>query len=368
MKSSIVLVLFLAYSVMVAQKQFSDTIPFQNNLGLIVVPIKFNGVEKKFMFDTGATHSVGFSWVENELSRTSKTIKITSSSRRKSRLRYYKSDSVNLASAKITKHRILMTGDSDIFSCYNIDGVLGVDIIGEFNWVINYDKKFLVMYHKGFFPDDLKKMHKIDFSYIDKKPWAFLNFGNKRIRFLLDTGATFSDINTKSYQGIQSIDHIQREAYSGFFDFKGDLTQLKSLIMRFPSVTTNDVTINGIFEVSKKSSKIGNALWKNNILFLSLDRAILYTNLKEIEEYHMDYGCAFVYQQNKIKVVKVLGDSEAWKQGLRQGDEVKMINGKTFQDFCSLQQFQEETSKNAMDVTITLPNNTNIVLKKKKVL
>ena len=31
-----------------------DTIPFRNDLGLIIIPITYNGVEKQFAFDTGA--------------------------------------------------------------------------------------------------------------------------------------------------------------------------------------------------------------------------------------------------------------------------------------------------------------------------
>ncbi|MFD2562284.1 aspartyl protease family protein [Aquimarina rubra] len=369
MKSRIVLVLFLLYcGIIVAQKQFNDTIPFRNDLGLIMIPIKFNGVEKNFIFDTGATNSVGFSWVRNELAKTSKTLKITSSSRKKSRLRYYKSDSVNLASAKITKHRILMTGDSDIFSCYDIDGVLGVDIIAQFNWAINFDQQYLVMYPKDFLPDEAKEMYPIDFDYTNRRPGVFLKFGSEQIRFLLDTGATYSDIYTKDYDRIQSLDHTSREAYSGFFDFKGDLTKSKSTIMRFSPITSNDVTINGIFDLSKKSNKIGNGLWKNNTLFLSLESKKLYVKQKNIDEYRKDYGCAFVFENNRMKVIKVVVDSEAWKKGLRQGDDVKMINGQTFEDFCSLQQFQEETSGKEAEVTITLHNNTNIVLQKKTVL
>jgi len=369
MKSKAVLFLLLFYStLLIAQKQIKDTISFRNDLGLIIVPIQFNGVEKNFIFDTGASVSVGFSWIKEELVKTSKTLKITSSSRKKSRLRYYKSDSINLASARITKHRILATNDSDIFSCYNIDGVLGVDIIAEFNWIINYDKKYLIMYNKDFFPENLKKMHSVDFDYDKRRPYAYLNFGNERLRFLLDTGATFSDIYLKDYSRIQNTSHTKREAYNGFFDFTGTLNKSKSSIMRFPIVTTKDININGIFDFSKKSSKIGNSLWKNNTLFLSLNSDMLYTSLKEIKELRKGYGCAFVYDNNKITVVKVVVDSQAWEQGLRQGDAIQMINGKTFEDFCSLQKFQKETSNQGIDLAITLKDGAVIVLKKKKVL
>ncbi len=369
MKIRIILLIFLISGwVGIAQKKFNDTIPFKDDLGLIVIPIKFNGIEKNFIFDTGATHSIGFSWVPDELVKTKITQKITSSSKRQSKLRYYKSDSVNLASAKITKHKILATKDSDIFSCYDIDGVLGVDIIEAFNWIINYDQKYLVMLNKDYFPDDLSSMNKIDFQYRNKRPYAFLNFDSERLQFLFDTGATFSDIYIKDYKRIKNINHLRKEKYNGFFDFNGNLTKSKSSVMRFSSVMTKDVSIDGIFDFSKKSNKIGNSLWKNNTLFLSLKNNILYTNKKQIEESRTEYGCAFVYENDEITVVKIVIDSQAWNEGLRQGDIIKMINGKTFRDFCDLQSFQKETATKEEDVTITLNDNRTIVLKKKIIL
>ena len=40
---------------------YQDTIPFRNDLGLIIIPVTFNGVIKQFAFDTGATRSVAYS-------------------------------------------------------------------------------------------------------------------------------------------------------------------------------------------------------------------------------------------------------------------------------------------------------------------
>ncbi|MDH7446451.1 retropepsin-like aspartic protease [Aquimarina sp. 2201CG14-23] len=362
------LILFLICSVsLFAQKPFRDTIPFRNDLGLIIIPIQFNGVEKQFVFDTGATHSVGFSWVKEELKKTSKTQRMTSSSKEKSRLRYYKSDSVNLASARITKHRILKTNDSDIFSCYNIDGILGVDIIAHFNWIINYKEKYVVMYNHDFYPDDLKDMHIIDFDYADKRPYAFLNFNDERLRFLLDTGATFSDVYIKNYNQIKALDHKRKDVYSGFYDFNGKLSKEKSSVLEFSNIKTNKIELAGIFDFSKKSNKIGNSLWGDSTLFLSLKNDKLYTNQLCIEESRKGYGCAFVFENNKITVVKVIVDSEAWKQGLRQGSVIQNINGRTFTDFCSLDSYQRDFLAKEEELSITLPDNSVVILKKENI-
>jgi hypothetical protein len=54
MKKQILLVLALLTVYVSSAQKFQDTIPFRNDLGLIIIPISFNGVEKQFAFDTGA--------------------------------------------------------------------------------------------------------------------------------------------------------------------------------------------------------------------------------------------------------------------------------------------------------------------------
>jgi len=94
MKKTIFL-LFLCFVSLTLQAQqppaYQDTIPFRNDLGIITIPITFNGVEKQFAFDTGAQSTVGFSWVADDLKRTSKTVNVKSSNASRTKMRYYKS-------------------------------------------------------------------------------------------------------------------------------------------------------------------------------------------------------------------------------------------------------------------------------------
>lgn len=170
-------------------QSFQDTIPFRNDLGLIIIPITFNGVEKQFAFDTGAEHTVAYGWAKETLKKTNKTITIHSSSGLKSNMRFYKSGTVELGSRKITKHRILNAKKNGIFSCYRIDGILGVDIIKKLNWSIDYQNKRLIMYPSNYVPQHIKNMHKLDFDFQSNRPYVYLKGKANRLKFLLDTGA-----------------------------------------------------------------------------------------------------------------------------------------------------------------------------------
>ncbi len=365
MKSTLLFLLLSFFSIYLsAQKRFCDTIPFRNDLGLIVIPIQFNGQEKDFIFDTGATHSIGYSWVKDELKATKKTLVITSSSTSKFRLRYYKSDTVKLASTKITKHRILGAKDSDIFSCYDIDGVLGMDIISHFNWLINYKDQYLVMFDSDFFPKEVhQNMYAVDFKYQDKRPSVFFNLLDKQIKFLVDTGASNSDIHVRYKNVVESLNiNSKKETYSAFFDFNGILNTTKSVTIKFPEINSKSLKLRPIVDFSEKSSKIGNSTWSNNSIFISAKNDKFYCSVNSIDESRESYGCFFIFDNDKIVTIKVIKGSKAWEEGIRQGTEILKINEVEFSDFCDIHKFQKEIAKQKNKLKVTLNDGKTITL------
>ncbi|MEW7292052.1 retropepsin-like aspartic protease [Aquimarina sp. 2304DJ70-9] len=365
MKSKLLFVLISLFSIYLsAQKRFCDTIPFRNDLGLIIVPIQFNGQEKNFIFDTGATHSIGYSWVKDELKTTKKTLVITSSSKSKFRLRYYKSDTVQLASAKITKHRILGAKDSEIFSCYEVDGVLGMDIISHFNWLINYKDQYLVMFDSDFFPQGIDhNMYAIDFKYQDKRPLAFFNLLGKEVKFLVDTGATNSDIHIGYKNVIKNLNaNTKKEIYSTFFDFNGILNTTKSITIKLPEISSKSLKLSPIVDFSEKSNKIGNSSWQDNSVFMSTKNNKLYCSVNSIDESRESYGCFFIFDNKKMVTAKVIVGSKAWEEGVRRGREVLKINELQFSDFCTIHKFQREIAKQKNKLKVTLDDGKTITL------
>ena len=362
------LFIFSCISGMYAQEKqvYQDTIPFRNDLGIITIPITFNGVEKEFAFDTGAQASVAFSWAKDELKRTSKKTIVTSSNGSRTKMRYYKSGTINLGSRKITNHRILSIADSDIFSCYNIDGVLGVDIMKSFNWTIDYENKWLIMYPNTTYPEEVKQMHALDFDFVNGRPLVDMEFADKKIRFLLDTGARNSDLGKNQYK-LLGIDTIPKRDYlGGFYDVNGTLTKTSTSLLQMPALQSDQVTLYPILDYSEQKTKIGNTLWKGKQLFMSLKDDTLYVSDAEIKENTSTYTCGVLYENGKMQVLSIYKDSEAWKQGIRRGDIVVSVNNKQFSDFCSLNKYQRQLSKENKDIELVLENGKKIVLRKKE--
>lgn len=348
-------------------KVYQDTIPFRNDLGIIIIPMTFNGVEKEFAFDTGAQVTLGFSWVKDALKRTSKTTILTSSNDSKTRMRYYRSGTIQLGSRKITKHRILKGNDENgIFECYNIDGVLGVDITQHFNWTIDYEKKILIMSPSNYYPEEVKDMYALDFSFSNNRPSLFFEMNGKKINFLLDTGARDSDVKKTSYNFLNIDQYPKTKFYSGFYDANGVLTKTYSTILQLPEIVSDQVKVIPIIDYSNQTTKIGNNLWKGKRLFMSLKNDELYVSDDTLSNDTSAYECIAVIRNKKMVVLRIKEGSDAWNLGIRQGDMIKTINGKVFSDFCELNKYQVQVAKNKKDFDWVLANGKKITVQRKQ--
>ncbi len=358
-----ILLLLFALGSTQAQK-FQDTIPFRNDLNLIIIPLTFNGQVKHFAFDTGAQNTVAYDWAKDELKPTRKTLTVVSSSGRRSRMRYYKSGTINIGSRKVTGHRILSTPANEIFSCYQIDGILGVDIIQLLNWKIDFKNKYLILYPSNFFPEETKSMHSLEFSFRKNTPNVYLRRKQTRFKFLLDTGASgHPNISKKDYNLVGLDDYEQLKVYSGSFDVNGIFTSTSPSVFKFPESKSGQAVLQPIvFYNNLKSSKLGNRLWKDQTLFMSLKKQQLFVSKQNIKSTYLAYACTLGFQNGKMIVMKIVEGSEPWKAGLRQGVEVKALDGKQFSNFCDLFQYQTSRFSKNLPLTLTLLNGKKIVV------
>jgi hypothetical protein len=347
---------------------FQDTIPFRNDLGLIIIPITFNGVEKQFAFDTGAEHTVAYGWAKKTLQKTKKVITITSSSGLKSKMRFYQSGKIELGSRKVTGHQILHASENEFFSCHQIDGILGVDIIKQLNWKIDYKNNRLIMYPSSYFPEETNALHKLDFEFRSNRPYVYLKRKKNRFRFLLDTGAGgYSDLSKRNYNLTNLNDFEQVRLHSGSIDINGILTGSQPKMLQLPEMTSGDARLFPVVSYNnQKSTKIGNQLWKDQTLFLSLKKNRLYLYSEKIAQDYARYDCSVMFRKGTMRITSIVIDSEPWNQGIRQGDEVIRVDGKVFSDFCSLDRYQRKVMNTGKPITFEMKSGQKISVSQKQ--
>ncbi len=368
MRYVVIFLVSILFSQTVSSQAFQDTIPFRNDLGLIIISMKFNGVEKELAFDTGAQQTLAYGWAKESLKPTRKTTTITSSTGAKTRMRYYKSGKIELGSRKITGHRILNTPANEFFSCHKIDGILGVDIIKQLNWSIDYKNKILIMYPSNHFPEKVNQMPELDFDYRYNRPYVYLTRKGSKFKFLLDTGAGGdSNISIKNYTLTNIEEYPQVSSYTGSIDLSGTLTPSQEKTFKFPLAVSKDVSISPIVDYnSEKSTKIGNRLWKGKELFLSLKSNQLFVSNSIIDQSFSGYPCAVMFRKNNMRITSIEVGSEPWKQGVRQGDQVVKVNGNVFTDFCSLDTYQRACMRKSQPIKLEMADGKKVTISRRE--
>ena len=167
------------------------------------------------------------------------------------------------------------------------------DITDYLAWKIDFKQKILIMYPSDHLPDSLNSMHQLSFDFNDNRPYVYLNRKNSRFKFLLDTGAgKSSNISQRDYNLTNIEDFSQIELYTGNFDVNGVYTTTKPKVFRLPESTSKDVTISPIIYYNNlKSTKIGNYLWRDKSLFLSLKSNTLYVSSVYVKQTYDYYSC-----------------------------------------------------------------------------
>ena len=112
--------------------------------------------------------------------------------------------------------------------------------------------------------------------------------------------------------------YAQTSFYSGNFDVNGILISTQPKIFQIPETSSGKATLSPIIYYDKlKSTKIGNRLWKEQQLFLSLKSAQLYVSSSVIKEKFEAYPCSAAYVKGKMRIIRIEVGSVLWREGVR---------------------------------------------------
>ena len=122
-------------------KNFDLNVPFvEKKGGWVIFKLKINGIEKRFVFDTGSGINVidPSALVGLGLTKIGFT-KANDSSGKEKYNDVYGSNNLKIDSLTFSDVAFLASPLPDVIACEGIDGILGNTIINKLNWVIDYD-------------------------------------------------------------------------------------------------------------------------------------------------------------------------------------------------------------------------------------
>jgi len=345
--------------------QTRDTIRFEKINRLIKIPVSINDKVYYFMFDTGAMMSVIREDNTVGLDKTnSSRKKMHDSNKNVTTQTTYEVKSLKIGKSDIRNLTIITFPDSPLFKCLGVDGIIGIDIIKQFDWLIDFKEQTIVKIDpsetlKGY--DDFVAM---DFHHSKLRPKIRLRTGNNVVDFLFDSGANTNYVDRKSYDKIkneiiQTFDEVTSTSGASSFEkqSKESLIVFNARLSK-PDSTKHEVSFN---TTSVGENTIGNDFWGNNQLFLSWTKnKLLFRNTDPDKE--KSFGITFRIEKDTM-VVKTLVYTDAIKlSGMKIGDKVKSINGKTFKDNCELLTYQVLSKETTL--SIGLPDGKEVTLKR----
>jgi len=321
--------------------QKTDTIPFIKTVGLMKVPVEINGKVYSFIFDTGAeisairadlVKSLGGTWLKSDTlydAHNNKSIQ----------------DIYNVEKVKFGKHeysdiQMLTFPNNPIFSCLEIDGIIGVNLIKKNSWIFDFDKDQIVIPNSNFSVIE-NNFTPMKFLIDGLRPKISLLIDNNKIDFLFDSGATVSDVDSATYNRIKAS---ALKTTKQIIETSGALTVDKKsegerLLSNTSFTSSNQIKYPAHFNlISAGENKIGNQFWNTNQVFLNWEKQQLAVNLSN-NQLSKHFPLKFKIQGGNMIISSIASTKQIQDLEIDAGLQILSINGKVFTNNCDLKKY-----------------------------
>jgi hypothetical protein len=344
-----------------------DTIRFETITNLIKIPVLVNGTIHYFMFDTGAEMSVIREDLTAGLDKSKSCRKrVKDANNKMTSQPVFVIQSLKFGKSDVRNLKVITFPDSPLFHCLGVEGFIGVDIIRQFDWFIDFDKHYIVKTDPAGNIDGFTDYVAMDFYKNKLRPRIRLKTGSKVVDYLFDSGANSSQIEENSYRKIKndvvkSYDEITSVSGATSFDLQSkEAIVLITTHPDDPGLLNYPVLLNTI---SVGENKIGNEFWGKNQVFFSWAKSKLLFRMGNTEK-EKSFGITFKVANDSMVVNTLIYTEQIRKSGVKTGDKVKSINGESYKDNCKLRTYQllnkEET------LTFELLNGKQFTLRRER--
>ena len=327
------------------QVEATQTIPFDLKHNLLFTTVEINGKKKRFIIDSGAPNVIDKSIQEELGLKTVYKTGIRDISGRAKTLEFVKIDQFQFGDV-VVKNTVAAVTDFSVFTCLNIDGILGTNIMSHFDWQLDYQNQEATLY-KTSVPDSIIEQYAIATPLIlstQKSPYIDIKYKkNKKFRTEIDLGSAHG-LSLKTWASLNKSDYPNQWIYGqtskGIYGALIDTTHY---------IKTSDFSIESaplpelIFKTHAKStSSFGNKFLKHYKVLLSWKNKKLYLNpVTPPDTTFSEKEIYFGFDNEKIIVKNITSKSSFFDQNLKIGNQVLSINGKdvshiTEANYCNL--------------------------------
>lgn len=327
----------------IKQKEFYGKIHFDDKGYTPIIKLMVNGVEANFLFDTGASSNVISVELAAKLNlATLTTGYVNDSEGRRSILEYVAIDSITIDSISFLNTTAVVADlrSSEEASCFQLDGIIGTNLMQMAFWKIDYSEKSI------YFSHDLSTLKKSDvwnilsFEPTPKgTPRIDLIFNNNRIKDLtFDTGFNGYISVPKKTLHLLDIDYqndktVYKTGATGF-SLYGLHKKDTIYYTKIDKLSLGDLELNNqILEFKSSSNLIGFKFLSNYIVILDWTANTIY--LKEVVKSPYNsiqtFGFGVSIKNNKLIVGSIFNNSESSNK-LKIGDEIIALNGESYLD------------------------------------
>lgn len=348
MKHKLVLVFLLIHSLIFGQinfnqgdiklKEYFEVIPYQLELGKIILPITINNKPYRFLLDTGAPNLFSPELLKELNITEGDSINVSDANNQGQKMKFVLVPQVKIGNLLFENQAGLIYDlkKHNLLSCYNIDGFIGSNLLRNSIIKINSTNKTITI------------TNKIKLLGIDKKPSAMKLYGNQKspyIKFnltgknnkcaldmvLLDTGMDgFYDMSKRAYDIFEESKIFKALlTTSGIGDsgLFGPGNPNEQKILEIENANLNHQTITNILvtTTSDENSRIGLDLLKYGDITLDfLNKKFYFESSKTIDLKEKLPKFQTSIQDNKV-VIGLIWD-EKLKTLMNTGDEVISID------------------------------------------
>lgn len=336
------------------------------NRSAIILPVYINGKEYRFVFDTGAQATLISKEIMDEIGLKEKShINISDVRNAKQKLHVSILDSIRLSDELSYSNVGVLIYDfnkTPAFSCLNIDGVIGTNIIRSNNWKIDFDN------------------HKLDVSSLEKEvkktgetialpftqdnrgvPYVDLFVNGKKQQFMLDMGKSSDIISLSPDIPITKTDY-KSVGYSSF----GLFGQNKCDTISYGSADLTDsakFTSNDVIITHSKDARslIGVGFldkFYHTATFDYNNDKLLLEKREKVDKEIMDYPISAVVSENNLTI----SSKDITLSDIQIGDTIVGINKIDFDGSNTCDLVNEFQNSRINKETITLKINRQGVI------